>query len=95
MGNGSEEHHNALVDTFQFGTRAVHAGQQPDGVTGAVIPSISLSTTFAQTSAGNPIGSYDYSRSGNPSRHNFELAVAALEKGKYGLLFEIFFLHQS
>jgi cystathionine gamma-lyase len=73
-----EASHKALVETFQFGTRAVHAGQQPDGVTGAVIPSISLSTTFAQTSAGNPIGSFDYSRSGNPSRHNFETAVCSM-----------------
>ncbi|CAO3629608.1 unnamed protein product [Cunninghamella blakesleeana] len=69
-----------------FGTRAIHAGQTPDAVTGAVIPPVSLSTTFKQSSAGVHTG-YEYSRSGNPTRHNFESAVAALEGGKYGLAF--------
>lgn len=69
-----------------FGTRAIHAGQIPDAVTGAVIPPVSLSTTFKQSSAGVHTG-YEYSRSGNPTRHNFESAVAALEGGKYGLAF--------
>ncbi|ORZ21258.1 Cys/Met metabolism PLP-dependent enzyme-domain-containing protein [Absidia repens] len=69
-----------------FGTRAIHAGQEPDPVTGAVIPPVSLSTTFKQTAAGVHSG-YEYSRSGNPTRHNFETAVAALEGGKYGLAF--------
>ncbi|ORX46035.1 hypothetical protein DM01DRAFT_1339676 [Hesseltinella vesiculosa] len=69
-----------------FGTRAIHAGQNPDPVTGAVIPPVSLSTTFKQSAAGVHSG-YDYSRSGNPTRHNFETAVAALEGGKYGLAF--------
>ncbi|KAJ1568011.1 hypothetical protein HK405_003917, partial [Cladochytrium tenue] len=55
-------------------------------VTGAVIPPISLSTTFAQEAAGVHKG-YDYSRSGNPTRQAFEEAVAALEKGKYALAF--------
>lgn len=74
-----------MSSKYSFGTRAVHAGQEPDPSTGAVIPPISLSTTFAQKSAGHPIGEYDYARSGNPTRHAFEVAVAALEKGKYGL----------
>jgi cystathionine gamma-lyase len=69
-----------------FNTLAVHAGQEPDPHTGAVIPPISLSTTFAQSSAGVHKG-FDYSRSGNPTRNNFENAVAALEGGKYGLAF--------
>ncbi|KAI8920296.1 hypothetical protein PhCBS80983_g04409 [Powellomyces hirtus] len=69
-----------------FGTLAVHAGQEPDPTTGAVIPALSLSTTFAQSSAGVHKG-YDYSRSGNPTRNAFEVAVAALEKGKYALAF--------
>ncbi|KAK3836352.1 MAG: Cys/Met metabolism PLP-dependent enzyme-domain-containing protein [Linnemannia elongata] len=70
----------------KFGTRAIHAGQHPDPVTGAVIPPLSLSTTFKQHSAGEHNG-FDYSRSGNPSRHAFETAVAALEGAKYGLAF--------
>ncbi|KAJ3411743.1 hypothetical protein HDV05_001754 [Chytridiales sp. JEL 0842] len=70
----------------KFATKAVHAGQDPDPITGAVIPPISLSTTFAQDAAGVHKG-YDYSRSGNPTRAAFETAVAALEGGKYGLAF--------
>ncbi|TPX72937.1 hypothetical protein SpCBS45565_g00251 [Spizellomyces sp. 'palustris'] len=69
-----------------FGTLAVHAGQDPDPITGAVIPALSLSTTFAQSAAGVHKG-YDYSRSGNPTRAAFETAVAALEKGKHALAF--------
>lgn len=69
-----------------FGTLAVHAGQRPDPVTGAVIPALSLSTTYKQSAAGVHTG-YDYSRSGNPNRNNFEEAIAELEGGKYGLAF--------
>jgi len=52
-----------------------------------VIESISLSTTFAQTSVGQPVGKYEYSRSSNPNRDNFEKAVAALEHARYALAF--------
>lgn len=83
-GNNSTEHTNQ--SEVGFSTRAVHAGQEPDKVTGAVIPPISLSTTFKQPAAGEHLG-FDYSRSGNPTRQVFEKAVAALEKGKYGLAF--------
>ncbi|ORZ31683.1 Cys/Met metabolism PLP-dependent enzyme-domain-containing protein [Catenaria anguillulae PL171] len=68
------------------GTDAVHAGQHPDPVTGAVIPPISLSTTFKQKAAGEHTG-FEYSRSGNPTRNGFEEAVAALERAKYALAF--------
>jgi len=70
-----------------FGTLAVHAGSPHDPVTGAVIEPISLSTTFAQTAAGKPLGEYEYTRSSNPNRTNFEAAIAALEHGRYGLAF--------
>jgi cystathionine gamma-lyase len=70
-----------------FGTLAVHAGAPHDPVTGAVIEAISLSTTFQQTSVGVPVGQYEYSRSSNPNRNNFETAVAALEHAKYALAF--------
>ncbi|TPX33248.1 hypothetical protein SmJEL517_g03840 [Synchytrium microbalum] len=66
-----------------FGTLAIHAGQDPDPTTGAVIPPISMATTFAQAAAGVHKG-FEYSRSGNPTRRAFETAVAALENGKYG-----------
>lgn len=70
-----------------FGTLAVHAGSPHDPATGAVIEPISLSTTFAQTAVGKPIGAYEYSRSGNPNRQNFEDAIAALEHARYALAF--------
>ncbi|RAH46971.1 cystathionine gamma-lyase CYS3 [Aspergillus brunneoviolaceus CBS 621.78] len=70
-----------------FGTLAVHAGAPHDPTTGAVIAPISLSTTFAQTSVGSPVGLYEYTRSSNPNRDNFEEAIAAVEHGKYALAF--------
>ncbi|KAJ3091182.1 hypothetical protein HK102_001419 [Quaeritorhiza haematococci] len=80
--NGTSHVHS----TDGFGTVAVHAGQDPDPATGAVIPPISLSTTFQQDGVGGHKG-YEYSRSGNPTRKAFETAVATLEKGKHGLAF--------
>jgi len=77
----------AASPVHSFGTLAVHAGSPIDPVTGAVIESISLSTTFAQTSVGKPVGAYEYSRSSNPNRDNFEKAIAALESAKYALAF--------
>ncbi|KAH7359359.1 Cys/Met metabolism PLP-dependent enzyme [Plectosphaerella cucumerina] len=70
-----------------FGTLAVHAGSPKDPVTGAVIEAISLSTTFAQSSVGVPVGEYEYSRAANPNRDNFERAIAALEHAKHALAF--------
>jgi cystathionine gamma-lyase len=71
-----------------FGTDCVHAGQKPDPYSGAVMIPISLSTTFAQISPGVTYpGSYEYSRTGNPTRDAFEKCVAALEGAPYGLAF--------
>eukprot|EP01103_Thecamoeba_quadrilineata_P020170 TRINITY_DN8523_c0_g1_i1.p1 TRINITY_DN8523_c0_g1~~TRINITY_DN8523_c0_g1_i1.p1 ORF type:complete len:395 (-),score=92.35 TRINITY_DN8523_c0_g1_i1:56-1240(-) len=70
----------------RIGTKAIHAGQPPDPISGAVILPISLSTTFQQSSPGVFKG-YDYSRSGNPTRQALEENIAALEGGKYGLAF--------
>lgn len=64
-----------------FNTRAVHAGQHPDELTGAVIPPIHLSSTFAQDGVGNLRAGYEYSRSGNPTRDNLQESLAALEGG--------------
>jgi len=69
-----------------FETRAIHDGQAPDAVTGAVIPPISLSTTFAQDAVGRP-RSYEYARSGNPTRTALETCVASLEDARHGLAF--------
>lgn len=84
----TEEKNNMTVDqtnNYGFGTNAIHAGSAADPVTGAVIAPISLSTTFAQSEPAKPIGIYEYSRSANPNRDNFEQAVATLEKAKYAL----------
>ena len=69
-----------------FETRAIHAGQDPDPVSGAVVVPISLSTTFAQDEVGHHKG-YEYSRSGNPTRTAYETQVAALEDARHGLAF--------
>lgn len=79
---------NMTVDNtnnYGFGTNAIHAGAPIDPHTGAVIEPISLSTTFAQSEPSKPVGIYEYSRSANPNRDNFEIAVATLEKAKYAL----------
>jgi cystathionine gamma-synthase len=69
-----------------FETRAVHAGQDPDASTGAVVTPITLSTTFAQDEVGVHRG-YEYSRSGNPTRTALETCVASLERARHGLAF--------
>ncbi|EJT99174.1 hypothetical protein DACRYDRAFT_23792 [Dacryopinax primogenitus] len=69
-----------------FATNAIHVGSEPSQETGAVMPSIALSTTFKQDAVGVHKG-YEYSRSGNPNRDAFEKAVASLESGKYGIAF--------
>jgi cystathionine beta-lyase/cystathionine gamma-synthase len=67
-------------------TLAIHAGQEPDPITGAVMTPISLSTTFAQNGPGHHKG-FEYSRTQNPTRKQMEECVAALEGGKHGMGF--------
>jgi len=70
-----------------FGTNALHAGQEPEKwKSRAVIPPISLSTTFKQFGPGEHSG-FEYSRSGNPTRNCLEECIASLENGKHGLVF--------
>ncbi|MGB3736100.1 MAG: cystathionine gamma-synthase [Ilumatobacter sp.] len=69
-----------------FSTRAIHAGQDPDPTTGAVVVPISLSTTFAQDGVGNHKG-FEYSRSGNPTRTAVDTQIASLEQARYGMSF--------
>ncbi|HEY5078049.1 MAG TPA: cystathionine gamma-synthase [Acidimicrobiia bacterium] len=69
-----------------FETRAIHAGNEPDPTTGAIVPPISLATTFAQDAVGKHRG-YEYSRSGNPTRTAMETCVASLEGARHGLAF--------
>jgi len=69
-----------------FSTRAVHAGQEPDRSTGAVVVPIYQTSTFAQEAVGKHRG-YEYSRTGNPTRAALEQCIASLEGGAHGLAF--------
>jgi cystathionine gamma-synthase len=74
-------------DLGGFNTRAIHAGQEPDPATGAVIPPLHLTTTYKQDGVGGLRGGYEYSRSGNPTRTALHEALAALEEGTRALAF--------
>ncbi|QFU86226.1 cystathionine gamma-synthase [Amycolatopsis sp. YIM 10] len=77
-------------DVFRFGfeTRAIHAGQEPDPRTGAVIVPIYQTSTYAQDGVGGTReGDYEYSRTANPTRTALEQALASLEGGRHGLAF--------
>jgi cystathionine gamma-lyase len=63
---------------MKFRTRAIHVGNERDPQTGAVVPPIHVASTYVQPGAGE-WGEFDYSRSGNPSRKNFETTLASLE----------------
>ncbi|KQX05500.1 MULTISPECIES: cystathionine gamma-synthase [unclassified Leifsonia] len=76
-----------MTTSDRFATRAIHAGQEFDPTTGAVIPPIYQTSTFVQESIGNLRGGYEYARSGNPTRTALETLLAALEGGKHGLSF--------
>ena len=75
------------ADDYGFDTLAIHAGQEPDPRTGAVVPPIYQTSTFAQDAVGSPRLGYEYSRSGNPTRDAFQECLAALEGGRRGLAF--------
>jgi cystathionine gamma-synthase len=71
----------------RFETLAIHAGQEPDPLTGAVVPPIHQVSTFKQDGVGGLRGGYEYSRSANPTRTALEENLAALEGGRRGLAF--------
>lgn len=70
-----------------FDSLAVHAGQEFDPTTGAVIPPVHFSTTYAQDGIGGLRGGYEYGRSGNPTRTALQTQLAAIEHGRHGLSF--------
>jgi cystathionine gamma-synthase len=74
------------VPELGFATRAVHAGQEPDPTTGAVVTPIHLSSTFAQDEVGKHKG-FEYSRTGNPTRRSLEKTIASLEGAEHGFAF--------
>ncbi|GLH98027.1 cystathionine gamma-synthase [Phytohabitans aurantiacus] len=73
--------------TYGFDTLAIHAGQEPEARTGAVVPPIFQTSTFAQDAVGEPRLGYEYARSGNPTRDALQECLAALEGGRRGLTF--------
>jgi cystathionine beta-lyase len=76
----------AKILFMKFGTKAIHAGVQPDSATGAIMTPIYQTSTYVQEGVGNHKG-YEYSRTLNPTRHALEKNLAAIENGKYGACF--------
>jgi len=73
---------------FSFGTKAIHAGVEPEPVTGAIMTPIFQTSTYVQPAVGEPRGgSYDYGRTANPTREALEASIAALESGSHGIAF--------
>jgi cystathionine beta-lyase len=71
---------------MKFGTKAIHAGVQPDPATGAIMTPIYQTSTYVQEGVGNHKG-YEYSRTLNPTRHALEKNLAAIESGEFGACF--------
>ncbi len=72
----------SITNKLAFATRAIHAGQEPDPHTGAVMTPITLSSTYAQSAPGKHKG-YEYSRVSNPTRKALEDCLSSLEGGSY------------
>ncbi|CAD0003183.1 cystathionine gamma-synthase [Flavobacterium chungangense] len=72
---------------MKFNTKVIHGGQHHDPSTGAVMPPVYQTSTYIQTSPGQPLGDYEYSRASNPTRTALENALASIENGTRGLAF--------
>ena len=77
----NKEHH------YGFETLAIHAGNEPDPTTGAVVPPIYATSTYKQDGVGGLRNGYEYSRSANPTRTALEECLAAIEAGTRGFAF--------
>lgn len=75
-----------MKEKMKFSTRAIHAGQEPDPSTGAIMTPVYLTSTYVQESPGVHKG-WEYSRTHNPTRKAYENCVANLESGKFGFAF--------
>ncbi len=75
------------TEKFGFETLAIHAGQDPDPLTGAVVPPIYQTSTYKQDGVGGTRGGYEYSRTANPTRTALETCLAALENGSQAFAF--------
>ncbi len=78
---------NSAANPDGFETLAIHAGQEPDPQTGAVVPPIYQVSTYKQDGVGGLRDGYEYSRTANPTRHALEECLAALEDGRRALAF--------
>ncbi|TWH03194.1 cystathionine gamma-synthase [Nocardioides sp. J9] len=87
MSDNHTQAHTDHLDGAGFETRAIHAGYAPDPTTGAVIPPIYATSTYAQDGVGGLRNGYEYSRSANPTRTALESTLAALEGGAHGFAF--------
>jgi len=76
-----------MSDEHGFSTRAIHAGQEADELTGAVVPPIYQVSTYKQDGIGGFRNGYEYSRSAKPTRNALEECIAALEGGSRGFAF--------
>jgi len=86
MSDDRDERTGLSREGTAFETRAIHGGQEPDPATGAVMPPIYASSTFAQDAPGDHRG-YEYARTGNPTRTALEDNLASLEGGSHGRAF--------
>ena len=75
-----------ITGAMDFETRAIHAGQEPDPATGAIITPIYQTSTYVQEAVGEHKG-YDYSRVANPTRTALETCLASLEGAEHGLAY--------
>jgi cystathionine beta-lyase/cystathionine gamma-synthase len=72
---------------MNFGTLVIHAGQEPDPTTGAIMPPVYQTSTYVQPALGEPLRGYEYARVQNPTREAMERNVAALEGAAHGIAF--------
>src|SRR3954468_3058126 len=78
--------HLVSNNEMKFGTKAIHAGVEPDPTTGAIMTPIYQTSTYVQESPAKHKG-YAYARGANPTRNTLQKSIAALENGKYGICF--------
>ena len=77
---------NSNAGKQRFGTRAIHAGQEPEAATGAIMTPVYQTSTYVQPELGRHLG-WEYARTHNPTREALERNVAALEEGRFGIAF--------
>lgn len=82
-----KKNRRAPLSNEHFATRCIHAGQEPDPSTGAIMTPVYQTSTFVQSSPGEFIENYDYARSANPTRSALEANLASLEGGRHGICF--------